>query len=425
MKGPRRSAVVVAGLLALLVSGLPAFAWAHESEPTLNLSMSPGVSRSPKVALSGSAVYVVWLESDALWFRRSLDGGRTFEPAVVLSGGGGASTPFLVALQDRVYVAWAETGIHFRVSTDRGASFGPILDLSLEPGGSPQLAVSGRHVYAVWRRDLGRERGDVLFRASHDEGRSFGPMLDLTPGTTLFGPARISARGGTVYVLWTDSGSNDNPQLFYRRSTNAGTSFEDALLLSGPNADVASGFDLALEGDFVYVIWRAGAKVFFARSLDEGATFEPSVNLGDSLGLTGVPAPLLVRDHRLYIATTSFAEGRQEILLTQSFDRGETFLASMNVSDSPGGSFAPQLVRAGSGARVFWLEGSFTDFDVYSRATRKAGPKLGPIENLSGTPGTSFEYAAASNGSRAHLVWSDDSDGDFDIYYRRLDAAAP
>lgn len=90
MKGPKRSAVV--GLLALLVSGLPTFAWAREPEPLLNLSMSPGFSSSPGVAISGSSVYVVWLEDDALWFRRSTDGGRTFEPVVVLSGGGAATS---------------------------------------------------------------------------------------------------------------------------------------------------------------------------------------------------------------------------------------------------------------------------------------------------------------------------------------------
>lgn len=163
MKGPRRGAVAMAGLLALLVSGLPTFAWAHEPEPTLNLSMTPGTSRSPRVALSGSAVYVVWLEGSALWFRRSLDGGRTFQPAVVLSGGSGASTPFLVAHQDRVYVAWTKLGIRFRASFDRGASFGPILDLGMESRGVlPQIAVSGRHVYVVWPREIGDENGDVL-----------------------------------------------------------------------------------------------------------------------------------------------------------------------------------------------------------------------------------------------------------------------
>ncbi len=209
-----------------------------------------------------------------------------------------------------------------------------------------------------WRRSVGNERGDVLFRASHDYGRSFGSILDLTPGTTLFGPARIAARGETVHVIWDDSSSADDPALFYRRSPNGGTSFEDARLLSGPRADVASGFDIALEGDAVHVTWPAGGGVFHARSLDEGATFEPAVNLSESLGLTGAPTPLLVRGNRVYLATASFAEGRQEILLTQSFDRGETFLAPVNVSESPGGSFAPQLVRAGSGVRVFWLRGA-------------------------------------------------------------------
>ena len=140
MKGLKRSVVAVTGLVAFLVVGISTLARAHETEPLLNLSMSAGESSAPQVAISGSSVYVVWLEEGDLLFRRSLDGGRSFEPPVVLSEGGRAFGPQLLALQDRVYVVWFGFGIHFRVSSDRGRSFGPILDLGMEPRGTaPQV----------------------------------------------------------------------------------------------------------------------------------------------------------------------------------------------------------------------------------------------------------------------------------------------
>lgn len=116
----------------------------------LRLGDGEGHPRSPRVALSGSAVYVAWLENDALWFRRSLDAGRTFEPAVVLSTEGSTSTPFLVALQDRVYV---------------GPGLGPIDNLSGTPGTSFEYAAAsnGSRAHVVWSDDSGGDF-DIYYR---------------------------------------------------------------------------------------------------------------------------------------------------------------------------------------------------------------------------------------------------------------------
>lgn len=88
-------------------------------------------------------VYVVWGSNDTannnaeVFFRTSSDGGQTYTDKVNLSNSSGAnSTDFDVeATDDNVIVSWWETNQTSAepviiVSTDNGATFGPILKLA-------------------------------------------------------------------------------------------------------------------------------------------------------------------------------------------------------------------------------------------------------------------------------------------------------
>jgi len=95
------------------------------------------------IATSNENVYVVWGNNDTannnseVMFRASVDGGQAYGDKVNLSNSSGSnSTDFDVeATIDNVIVSWWETNqtsaepvIVF--SGDRGATFGPILDLT-------------------------------------------------------------------------------------------------------------------------------------------------------------------------------------------------------------------------------------------------------------------------------------------------------
>jgi hypothetical protein len=88
-------------------------------------------------------VYVVWGSNDTannnaeVFFRTSSDGGQTYTDKINLSNSSGAnSTDFDVeATDDNVIVSWWETNQTSAepviiVSTDNGATFGPILKLA-------------------------------------------------------------------------------------------------------------------------------------------------------------------------------------------------------------------------------------------------------------------------------------------------------
>jgi hypothetical protein len=99
---------------------------------TKRLTVTPGKSLSPDVAVNGSAVYAVWQDdtsgNDNIYFRRSTDGGITWQAAQALSGRGGSVdslNPSIAASGSAVFIVWeasasGHNGIYFRTSMNKG-----------------------------------------------------------------------------------------------------------------------------------------------------------------------------------------------------------------------------------------------------------------------------------------------------------------
>jgi len=96
-----------------------------------NVSNTPDIfSGSAQVAVSGSEVYVVWIDSD---------------------GSG-------------------NDDVLFAKSIDGGDTFGTPVNLSDNPGSSslPQISVSGSNVYVIWSDNEGESDSEIFFSRSTD-----------------------------------------------------------------------------------------------------------------------------------------------------------------------------------------------------------------------------------------------------------------
>jgi hypothetical protein len=205
-----------------------------DSEDGLNLSNNAGVSKDPRIALTGDGTIVVtWQDNtpgnDEILYSRSTDDGETF------NGGSPVGSPInlsntnkksddhqLKALDDDVYVTWVDykTGngdVYFKASKDNnGASFGATKNLSTSllsflSSRDPDLAAHGTKVSVVWSVHTDKSAlrpGEIIFRQSANEGDSFGkqilvsktlqasktPQVDYTPDD------------GEIYIAWLDKG---------------------------------------------------------------------------------------------------------------------------------------------------------------------------------------------------------------------------
>lgn len=98
-----------------------------------------------------------------------------------------------------------------------------------------------------------------------------------------------AASGSNRFVVWAD-GTPGNGEIFFRRSNDNGATWQPIVNLSN-NPDVTFFPQIASSGSNVYVVWQSRQSssgvdddIFFRRSADNDATWKSVRNLSDNAG---------------------------------------------------------------------------------------------------------------------------------------------
>lgn len=233
---------------------------------------TPHEQAPAQVALGpGGEVYVMWQKrtpfegrrfgTTALRMARSLDGGRSFEPAIDVADWDGpvpSSHTFhtlLVTPGGEIVASWLDgraalvqaaagiegpdpgTEVRVAVSRDGGRSFGPSSRVAsnvcpccrtaLARGPDGAVYVAWRH---IWEGADGSQIRDLAVARSEDGGLSFGPPMRIHAdewahdGCPHAGPALAVDGEDQLHALWY-TGTPSGPGVFHARSSDRGKTF--------------------------------------------------------------------------------------------------------------------------------------------------------------------------------------------------------
>lgn len=354
-------------------------------KPVVNVANTVFSSMNPQIAVVGSNVYVVWQETrynadpefERILFVRSADNGATWSSPVRLDTSNRADPPKIAGSGSNVYVVWSggsdtsENEILFRRSTDNGATWKPIQNLSNNPGqsGIPSLAVSGTNVYVVWSQyNVDHTMSDAFFRRSSDNGATWKPFKNLSSNGASGSP-QIAVSGPNVHAVWVDK-TVGNGDLVTRRSTNGGVTWTSIKNLSDSPTEMFNLAQIVLSGTNVYVVWSDGTSlpsgnsdIFFRMSTDRGATWKSKIQLVTNPGQS-YPPLIAVSGSNVYVSWLQANVDRTlfDVFFRRSADSGATWKAVKNLS-SNGRSFQPDLNISGSNVYVVWQESRAGNFD--------------------------------------------------------------
>ena len=371
-----------------------------QADPSLiNLSNNAGLSLAPDIALSGKAVYIAWHDStptnDDIFFTASFDNGASFGSIINVSSNTGSSTDADVAASDgNVYVVWKDNAlgneeILLSMSNDRGASFGPPINLSNTAALSlqPQIVAAGDNVYVVWSDFQAYGAGDIFFTRSIDGGASFEDIMNLSFNVGASEEPRIAVFGNNVYVVWQDY-SPGNSEVLFARSTDGGRSFGSLVNLS--NTPVGSiGPDIAASGTNVYVIWSdftaGNFEIFLRRSSDNGASFGNAVNLSMD-ARTSSNGAISTSNSDVYVVWRDETSGNPEILFRMSNDGGATFGSAINLSKNTGESVSPVIASSGTNVFVAWSDNTLGNPEILLKASTDKAAGFAELERETPAP---------------------------------------
>jgi hypothetical protein len=155
------------------------------------------------------------------------------------------------------------------------------INLSRSEGWSedPQIIAEGRYVYLIWL-DYSSKNRDIYFKRSIDNGQTFGSVTNISNQSGASLDPEIAISGNNIYIIWEHAPGN-NGQIYFARSTDNGATFERSIYLA--NNTGLQGFpQIAAAGSHVFAVWHdASNGIKFARSTDNGASFEEAIELDE------------------------------------------------------------------------------------------------------------------------------------------------
>lgn len=293
-----------------------------------------------------------------------------------------------------------------------------------ENGIQPRTLVdAGGTLHVVWY--AGDARGGDVFHAVRNADKSWSKPVRVNSEAgsaiaagTIRGAQAVLGRDGFVHVVWNGSGAalpkGSHPPMFYARSPDNGRTFEPQRGISG-DWPLDGGGAVAADGaGKVHVFWHGGKamrkrgeierRVFIRTSEDDGRTFGAERPISpDGLGVCGCCAMQ---------ALASRDGGSIYVLFRSAFDNGMSRHIVSLVSHDGGKTFANAIVDKWSVAACPMSSMSLVEGrrGIVGAWEREGQVYLGLFENGSTTP-TQVVSPEGKAGARKHPVLTVDKSG--------------
>ncbi len=400
MNRPRRTAVLLVGGLALLAGAGGAAPASGDWEPDRRLTVDPGRSlttynfaRSVAAEPDGR-IHAVWYDdrsgSSQIYIRRSVDHGTIWETERVLSTGfDQAEHPAITSSGQTVLVVWhgrrpgtASFDVFLRRSLDGGRTWEPAAALTASHAAAHSaVALDGLTAQVVWV-DTRSGLSEVRTRHSSDGGASWGKERQLSAGrrANSWVPT-VEVAGDAVHVAWVDT-QDGNEEEYYRRSTDAGRTWGPAIRLTR-NAANSWAPSLAVTGSQVHLVWFDQRdspvqaidewEIYTRRSDDGGRTWGPLLRLTRAPGRSLRPSVVADGD-RVTVLWFDGRDGDLEIYAKESADGGRTWSEDDRLTRAPGESRHVSVATAGGELYAVWYDERDGNPEVYfkRRSTESA-----------------------------------------------------
>jgi hypothetical protein len=300
--------------------------------PDTRLSASPATASFPTLAASGPILHLAFRDIRSgqynAYYKRSLDGGRTWEPDVAI----GETLvfnwwPAIAAVGPMVFVALnmdssSNSEVYFRRSTDNGTTWGTIERISNAPLRSedPCIDAADFCVHIVWNefRHDGNGHSEIYYRRSSNQGATWGPETRLTYDTAMSYSPTVCASGSNVDVAWEDN-RDGNFEIYRKRSTDYGMTWGNDVRMT--NDTVPSMYpSVASLGTRLDLAWFSSTtrQLYYRHSADGGATWDSIYALTSPPARAASPF-IVVRDSIIHLLWDDQRDGHGAIYYKRCF----------------------------------------------------------------------------------------------------------
>ncbi len=454
------------------------------SEPTVD-EQTGLQDKNAEIEINGSTIHVLWItesygpDCQTIYYRRSVDGGKTWQPKVALLTGADSEGTKIDVSSEYKRMAVLGNTVHIAVNhygkNSKGEWYGVLTYLrSIDNGASflpPRTLFNGAVAWHVYDTFVSAADGKVSIGFRHqcnwEIPKNAYHILDSSDkGKTFMQRTAYSTNSGSEWRVWDFKRYRNSMYVLYAdryyyyglqysklylaaSSDNGATFTRKVISVPSANGKHKSGWEcqnehyapkIGASGSNVYVVWTGldsadQVQLFLRRSSDNGKTLSKpyilSKGLPDGVHTVSGHETIAAQGDYVYVVFVTEGNGNSDVYCRRSSDGGATFKALQPLATASGpywltGGWWPLVQTApadSSGSQVHVLWNAPTHLFSKNGGATFIKPALLSTHFTSG--GTNRPQMAIGKDGSVHWVaerniYSEGVSGDVDIFYRKL-----
>ncbi|MDP9493163.1 MAG: glycoside hydrolase [Thermoproteota archaeon] len=344
--------------------------------------------------------------------------------------------PQISSSSDNIYIVWQESvgsygttnyDIFFKKSNDNGNNFGSPINLSDNAGFSehPQIASVGNHIYVVWVDDSSGER-EIMFSKSSDSGKTFSNNIVVSRNSMSPYHVELAAEGQNVYVVWNSFGMEMRNIILLSKSNDAGKTFEELTEIGV--GDMETYPKIAANADEYYITWDRRDNKATEILLIKGHKYFKIHNvtqLGklNNEGIDGGESQVAAdADHVIVSWASNIPVDKKYVYISSSMNNGNSFGNNIPLASTNSSNVENILINDNS--YIVWQDNIDGNQEIFYTKSNTNGTSIYKPINVSNNIGISECPSITVSTSGIHMIWEDDTTGNHEVLYKRLDKMA-
>ena len=285
---------------------------------------------------------------------------------------------------------------------------------------SPDIAVDGKNIYAVWNCFVTEYASVISFKRSTDAGKTWDETVRFTSEDGIADFSKIAVNKNYVHVVWRDF-KGEYPEIYYKRSEDSGKTWDEEIQLTHNNTISFNLYDIKVEAceSAVYVVWKdyrnESSEVYFKKSMNNGEAWSFDKRVSHDYTPSYHPAIAVDRNY-IWIVWDDWGN-QAEICFSMSEDFGESWSKKQYLTEQ-GQSKEADIAVSENDAFIVWQDDRDGNYEIYFKQ-KIGGEGWSEDQQLTYDDASSVNPRIGVYQNVITLVWQDDRDGNYEIYFKQ------